>query len=37
MRLLEYHIDGSLRLTDRFLNGDLPPYAILSHTWGKES
>ena len=37
MRLLEYQSDGSFRLTDRFLDDDLPLYAILSHTWGKES
>jgi hypothetical protein len=37
MRLLEYQSDGSFRLTDRFLDDDLPPFAILSHTWGKES
>jgi hypothetical protein len=37
MRLLEYQSDGSFRLTDRFLSDDLPLYAILSHTWDKES
>ncbi len=37
MRFLEYRSDCSFHLTDRFLNDDLPPYAILSHTWGKES
>jgi len=37
MRLLEYQSDGSFHLTNQFLNDDLPPYAILSHTWGKES
>jgi NACHT domain/Heterokaryon incompatibility protein (HET) len=37
MRLLEYQSDGSFRLTDRFLDDDLPLHAILSHTWGKES
>ena len=37
MRLLEYQSDSSFRLTDRFLDDDLPLYAILSHTWGKES
>ena len=35
MRLLEHLPNGNFRLTDRFLE-DLPPYAILSHTWGKE-
>ncbi len=37
MRLLEYQSDGSFHLSHQFLNDDLPPYAILSHTWGKES
>jgi len=36
MRLLELLPNGNFRLTDRFLE-DLPSYAILSHTWGKES
>ena len=35
MRLIELLPNGNFRLTDRFLE-DLPPYAILSHTWGKE-
>ena len=32
MRLLEYHNDGKFSLTEFF--DDIPPYAILSHTWG---
>ncbi|KAH7408911.1 heterokaryon incompatibility protein-domain-containing protein [Cadophora sp. MPI-SDFR-AT-0126] len=34
MRLLEYDNDGESRLTEFFDN--IPPYAILSHTWGLE-
>ena len=34
MRLLEYHNDGKFSLTEFF--DDIPPYAILSHTWGLE-
>ena len=33
MRLIKRHEDGSLSLTRVFYNGDIPPYAILSHTW----
>lgn len=39
MRLLERGDDGELRLTKRFLDdaiSEIPPYAILSHTWGDE-
>ncbi|KAH7390391.1 heterokaryon incompatibility protein-domain-containing protein [Cadophora sp. MPI-SDFR-AT-0126] len=34
MRLLQYNSDGEFSLTHFF--DDIPPYAILSHTWGKE-
>jgi hypothetical protein len=34
MRLLEYNNDSGFRLTQFF--DDIPPYAILSHTWGLE-
>ncbi|KAM7210421.1 het-domain protein [Rhypophila decipiens] len=34
---LLYHDDaGKIRLTQDLLNEDMPPYAILSHTWGHE-
>jgi len=35
MRLLERSPDGELRLTPN-LTKDIPPYAILSHTWGAD-
>ncbi|KAI1874076.1 uncharacterized protein JN550_002655 [Neoarthrinium moseri] len=35
MRLLETHLDGIPRLTKE-LNSNIPPYAILSHTWGED-
>jgi hypothetical protein len=35
MRLLEFKGDGELRLTKIFIN-NIPPYAILSHTWGND-
>ncbi|KAH7021517.1 uncharacterized protein B0I36DRAFT_388201 [Microdochium trichocladiopsis] len=35
MRLLELKEDGSLRLGD-YPHEDVPPYAILSHTWGPD-
>ncbi len=34
MRLLHYNDDGEFSLTEFFDN--MPPYAILSHTWGPE-
>ena len=34
MRLLHYNSDGDFSLTEFFLN--IPPYTILSHTWGLE-
>jgi hypothetical protein len=34
MRLLTYGIEGNLELTPDLVGGDeVPPYAILSHTW----
>lgn len=37
MRLLTYDDNGQVSLTEDLLNEDaLPPYAILSHTWGEE-
>jgi hypothetical protein len=36
MRLLELQNDGHFRLTDDLLDNELPPYAILSHTWGPD-
>jgi len=37
MRLLERQTGGEIRLTDDLLPENLPPYAILSHTWGDDS
>ncbi|KFA78982.1 hypothetical protein S40288_00553 [Stachybotrys chartarum IBT 40288] len=36
MRLLQLLADGTLRLTEDLVS-DIPPYAILSHTWGDNS
>ena len=37
MRLIRRTEDGELSFTDDLFNdGDIPPYAILSHTWGEE-
>jgi hypothetical protein len=36
MRLLECQNDGRFRLTDDLRDNELPPYAILSHTWGQD-
>jgi hypothetical protein len=37
MRLLQCSGDGEFSLTDDFANQDkIPPYAILSHTWGSD-
>lgn len=36
MRLLEVKEDGTLSFTDK-LYDNLPPYAILSHTWGRDA
>ena len=35
MRLIHYDEHGELGLTPDFVE-DIPPYAILSHTWGLE-
>ena len=35
MRLLELKESGELNLTKDLIN-NIPPYAILSHTWGKD-
>ena len=37
MRLLERRTGGEIRLTADLLPENLPPYAILSHTWGDDS
>ena len=37
MRLLEREPNGELRLTNDLAPGAVPPYAILSHTWGPDS
>ena len=34
MRLLQRQADGNITLTGPFSRGNIPPYAILSHTWG---
>ncbi|CAN9079591.1 unnamed protein product [Alternaria alternata] len=36
MRLLRYEDDGRLTITS-FEDGAIPPYAILSHTWGEDA
>jgi hypothetical protein len=36
MRLLRLDDDNELSLVERY-EGDIPPYAILSHTWGADS
>jgi hypothetical protein len=37
MRLLHYNDDGELSLTKDFVSGEIPKYAILSHTWGADT
>lgn len=37
MRLLKYNNDGEFSLTKDFVGGEIPEYAILSHTWGKDT
>lgn len=37
MRLLQRDHDGELSLTQDFLDGKIPEYAILSHTWGPDA
>jgi hypothetical protein len=36
MHLLHRKADGKLSLTDVLVGGQIPPYAILSHTWGQD-
>jgi hypothetical protein len=36
MRLLELKDNGEFGLTDDIVI-DIPPYAILSHTWGRDN
>jgi hypothetical protein len=36
MRLLELLPNGDFHLTEKFLLDAIPPYAILSHTWGSQ-
>lgn len=36
MRLLHLQADGELALTHDLLPHEIPPYAILSHTWGEQ-
>ena len=36
MRLLEILPKEDFRLTEKFLDDAIPPYAILSHTWGSQ-
>ncbi|KAL9569217.1 hypothetical protein ACKAV7_006803 [Fusarium commune] len=36
MRLLQHDYRGDIHLTKDYLGDDIPPYAILSHTWGAE-
>jgi hypothetical protein len=37
MRLLTLNPRGQLILTKNFVEKDIPPYVILSHTWGEDS
>jgi len=37
MRLLEHNNDSELILTKDFVGGEIPEYAILSHTWGADT
>jgi hypothetical protein len=36
MRLVQYNKDGKFSLTKDFVDGEIPEYAILSHTWGAD-
>ncbi|KAH8672200.1 heterokaryon incompatibility protein-domain-containing protein [Ilyonectria robusta] len=36
MRLLKRTLDGKISLTENLVGGNIPPYAILSHTWGSD-
>ena len=37
MRLLQYNSDGEFSLTKDLVGGEIPEYAILSHTWGTDT
>lgn len=37
MRLLRRHKTGTFDLTEDLIGSAIPPYAILSHTWGADS
>ena len=37
MRLLEFDNDSEFSLTKDFVSGEIPEYAILSHTWGADT
>jgi hypothetical protein len=37
MRLLELTSAGDYSLTNKFHDDEIPPYTILSHTWGKDN
>jgi hypothetical protein len=37
MRLLARNSAGELILTKDFVDDEVPPYAILSHTWGADA
>lgn len=37
VRLLERGVDGEITLTKNLVGPDIPPYAILSHTWGADA
>ena len=37
MRLLQYNNDSEFSLTKDFVGGEIPEYAILSHTWGADT
>ncbi|KAH8589506.1 hypothetical protein B0O99DRAFT_692400 [Bisporella sp. PMI_857] len=37
MRLLEHNSDSEFSLTRDFVNGKIPEYAIISHTWGADT
>jgi hypothetical protein len=37
MRLLECLVDGNIGLTEDLTGDTIPPYAILSHTWGSDA
>jgi hypothetical protein len=37
MRLLEHNNDSEFSLTQDYVSGNIPEYAILSHTWGADT